>query len=148
MTKRLLDGDPIEELGRRSRRAALLVLGSRGRGRLASMAFGSVWVTCTLADEVVAVDELTMAVRGRVAVPDEPDGIRVAANGVWVVATLGPTLVHLSAEPDAPKVVDSRKLGDAATVSDSGNDDVVLAGDAIAVSAINAGRVHLTKPKP
>jgi nucleotide-binding universal stress UspA family protein len=38
----LVDGDPVEELTRRSRRAALLVLGSRGRGRLASMAFGSV----------------------------------------------------------------------------------------------------------
>ncbi|MFL6141822.1 MAG: universal stress protein [Labedaea sp.] len=42
VTEHLVDGDPIEELARRSRHAALLVLGSRGRGRLASMAFGSV----------------------------------------------------------------------------------------------------------
>jgi nucleotide-binding universal stress UspA family protein len=42
VTEYLVDGDPIEELARRSRHASLLVLGSRGRGRLASMAFGSV----------------------------------------------------------------------------------------------------------
>lgn len=42
VTQLLVDNDPIEELTRRSRRAALLVLGSRGRARLASMAFGSV----------------------------------------------------------------------------------------------------------
>lgn len=42
VTELVLDADPIEELARRSRRAALLVLGSRGRGRLASLAFGSV----------------------------------------------------------------------------------------------------------
>jgi nucleotide-binding universal stress UspA family protein len=42
VTELFVDGDPIEELARRSRKAALLVLGSRGRGRLASMAFGSV----------------------------------------------------------------------------------------------------------
>lgn len=41
-TDHIVDVDPTEELTRRSRRAALLVLGSRGRGRLASMAFGSV----------------------------------------------------------------------------------------------------------
>jgi nucleotide-binding universal stress UspA family protein len=38
----VVDDDPVVELTRRARRAALLVLGSRGRGRLASMAFGSV----------------------------------------------------------------------------------------------------------
>ena len=38
----VVDDDPVTELTRRARRAALLVLGSRGRGRLASMAFGSV----------------------------------------------------------------------------------------------------------
>lgn len=38
----MVDADPIEELARRSRRAVLLVLGSRGRGRFASLAFGSV----------------------------------------------------------------------------------------------------------
>jgi nucleotide-binding universal stress UspA family protein len=37
-----VEEDPVTELARRSRQAALLVLGSRGRGRLASMAFGSV----------------------------------------------------------------------------------------------------------
>ncbi|HET9138226.1 universal stress protein [Actinophytocola sp.] len=37
-----VEEDPVTELARRSRKAALLVLGSRGRGRLASMAFGSV----------------------------------------------------------------------------------------------------------
>lgn len=38
----VVDDDPVIELTRRARHAALLVLGSRGRGRLASMAFGSV----------------------------------------------------------------------------------------------------------
>ncbi|HEU5474915.1 MAG TPA: universal stress protein [Actinophytocola sp.] len=42
VTEFIVDSDPIEDLGRRSRRAGLLVLGSRGRGRLASLAFGSV----------------------------------------------------------------------------------------------------------
>jgi len=42
VTEEEVEGDPVTELARRSRQAALLVLGSRGRGRLASMAFGSV----------------------------------------------------------------------------------------------------------
>ncbi len=42
VTELLVDGDPIQELARRSHQAALLVLGSRGRGRLTSLAFGSV----------------------------------------------------------------------------------------------------------
>jgi nucleotide-binding universal stress UspA family protein len=42
MTQALVAGEPADVLTARSRRAALLVLGSRGHGRLASDAFGSV----------------------------------------------------------------------------------------------------------
>ncbi len=42
VTELRVDNDPIPELTRRSERAALLVLGSRGRGSLTSLAFGSV----------------------------------------------------------------------------------------------------------
>jgi nucleotide-binding universal stress UspA family protein len=42
VTEFLVDEDPVTELARRAHHAALLVLGSRGRGRLASLAFGSV----------------------------------------------------------------------------------------------------------
>jgi nucleotide-binding universal stress UspA family protein len=42
VTELLIDNDPVEELARRSYQAALLVLGSRGRGPLTSLAFGSV----------------------------------------------------------------------------------------------------------
>ena len=42
VTELLVDGDPIQELTRRSEQAALLVLGSRGHGPLTSLAFGSV----------------------------------------------------------------------------------------------------------
>jgi hypothetical protein len=104
------------------------------------------WVTCTTGNEVVAVDERTMAVRGRVPVPGEPDGIRVTGADVRVVATTGPTLVRLAGKPDAPEILDSRPLGDAPALADQGNDDLVPAGDTIAVSAFNAGRVYLAQP--
>jgi nucleotide-binding universal stress UspA family protein len=42
MTMEFADGDPTDALVAASRTAALLVLGSRGRGRLASTLFGSV----------------------------------------------------------------------------------------------------------
>lgn len=42
VTELVVDNDPIPELTRRSERAALLVLGSRGRGPLTSVAFASV----------------------------------------------------------------------------------------------------------
>jgi hypothetical protein len=62
-----------------------------------------------------------------------------------VVATKGPTLVHLSARPDSPAVLSSTSLGDAPALADQGNDDVsLMAGNTVAVSSFHTGRIHLT----
>jgi hypothetical protein len=105
---------------------------------------GTVWVTCTTGDEVVAVDETTMAVRGRVAVPGEPDGIRADAGGLWVVTTEGPTLVRLSADPAAPAVQRSTPLGKTTALHDRANVDLTVAGPRVLVSSVNHNKVFIT----
>lgn len=132
----------VEASGQNPRTSAKICDGAQGL----AIAAGIVWVTCTTAGEVVAVDEATMAVRGRVPVPGEPDGIRVSGRDVWVVSTAGPTLVRISATPDSPTVLASERLGDAPALADQANDDLIPAGDVLAVSSYRTGRVHLSKP--
>jgi hypothetical protein len=103
---------------------------------------GVVWVACTTSNEVVAVDEQTLAVRGRVPVPGEPDAIRVADGRVWVAATEGPTLVQLALDPNAPAVLSTRKLGEAAALRDRANVDLVAAGGRLWVSHPRENRLY------
>jgi hypothetical protein len=102
---------------------------------------GVVWLACTTSNEVVAVDERTMAVRGRVTVPGEPDAIEVVDGQVWVAATDGPTLVRLSADANAPAVVSQHRVAGDAPLRDRANVDLAAAGAHLWVSALrsNAG---------
>ena len=131
----------VEPTGQNPKTSAKICTGAQGL----AISAGVVWVTCTTAGEVVAVDEQTMAVRGRIAIPGEPDGIRIAGDDVWVVATAGPTLVRISARPDAPAILASTPLGDATALADSGNDDLTPAGDTVAVSSFRTSRVYFAR---
>jgi DNA-binding beta-propeller fold protein YncE len=107
---------------------------------------GVVWVTCTTGDEVVAVDTATLRVRGRLAVEDEPDAIRIVDGHLWVVTTAGPTLVEIDPDPDAPAELDRLALGDAPPLFDQGNVDLNAAGDALWVSSFGEDRVYRVRP--
>jgi streptogramin lyase len=103
---------------------------------------GVVWLTCTTSNEVLAVDEQTMAVRGRVAVPGEPDAIRVVDDRVWVAATDGPTLVELSLDPDAPAILSQRRLADDAPLRDRANVDLAALDGRLWVSALRSNTIY------
>jgi len=62
-----------------------------------------------------------------------------------VVATAGPTLVRISARPAAPAILASTPLGDATALADSGNDDLTVAGDTLAVSSFRTSRVYFAR---
>lgn len=109
---------------------------------------GVVWVACTQSNEVVAVDERSLTVLGRVRVPGEPDGLRVIDGRLFVVATAGPTLVELSMTASAPKIIQSRPLSDAAALADRANLDLVDAGGRIWVSSFRENRVYSVAPDP
>jgi sugar lactone lactonase YvrE len=102
---------------------------------------GTLWVSCTAGDEVIAVDERTMTVTGRVKVPGEPDGLDATGGHLRVVTTSGPTLYELDADPHAPKVTSTTKLGSAAPLQDRANDDLIVTGSTAWVSSFADGAV-------
>jgi outer membrane protein assembly factor BamB len=87
---------------------------------------GIVWVTCTKSGEVVALDEATLDVRGRIAVTGEPDAIRLVDGRLWVAATRGPTLVEISVNPSAPAVLGSWQVAENTPLQDRANVDLVV----------------------
>jgi hypothetical protein len=101
-----------------------------------------VWVTCTRANEVIAVDQKTLKVVGRVAVPGEPDGLTISGGRIYVAASKGPTLYQISDEPSAPKVLFSRAIGKASALSDRANVDVIVYGDRAWVSSYKEDAVY------
>jgi YVTN family beta-propeller protein len=107
---------------------------------------GVVWVSCTRAGEVVAVDAGTLAVLGRVAVPGEPDGIRVIDGRLFVVATAGPTLVELTLDPIAPTIKRSWTLGNAPALADRANLDLIGVGQRLWVTSFRQNRVLTVTP--
>lgn len=103
---------------------------------------GVVWLTCTTSNQVLAVDEETMTVRGRVTVPGEPDAIAVVHDRVWVAATDGPTLVELSLNPDAPAVLSQRRLADDAPLRDRAKVDLAALASHLWVSALRSNKIY------
>jgi glutamine cyclotransferase len=101
-----------------------------------------VWVTCTRADEVIAVDQKTLKIVGRVSVPGEPDGLTISAGRIFVVASKGPTLYQISDEPAAPKVLLTREIGKATALADRANVDVIVYGDRAWVSSYKDNAVY------
>lgn len=101
-----------------------------------------VWVTCTRGNEVVAVDQKTLKVVGRVAVPGQPDGLWLGAERIYVAATDGPTLYQISNVPTAPTIIFSKRLGNAAPLNDRANVDVIGFGGRIWVSSFREDVVY------
>jgi sugar lactone lactonase YvrE len=106
-------------------------------------AHGTLWVTCTRSDTVVAVDEQRLQVIHKLTVKNEPDGIRIADGHVFVVTTAGPTVYELPAD-GAGKVQRLVVLGKGGELFDRANDDLVVAGGAVWVSDYQGNK--LIKP--
>ena len=103
---------------------------------------GIVWVTCTKSGEVVALDEATLDVRGRVAVSGEPDAIRLVDGRLWVAATRGPTLVEISVDPSAPAVLGSWQIAENSALRDQANVDLVVLDGQGWISSPRANKVY------
>ena len=103
---------------------------------------GIVWVTCTKSGEVVALDEATLDVRGRVAVSGEPDAIRLVDGRLWVAATRGPTLVEISVNPSAPAVLGSWQISENSALQDRANVDLVVFDGRGWISSPRANKVY------
>ena len=105
-----------------------------------------VWVTCTLSDELVALDATTLEEVASVPVEGSPDSVAATADGrLVVVAEEGPTLVMV--DPGAATVTSSTVLGEETALNDRANLDLALVGDEAWVSSFNADRVyHLPLP--
>ena len=108
---------------------------------------GKVWVTCTLSDELVALDATTLAAASTsVPVEGSPDSVAATADGrLVVVAEEGPTLVMV--DPATATVTSETVLGEEQALDDRANLDLALVGDEAWVSSFNADRVyHLPLP--
>ncbi len=107
---------------------------------------GQVWVTCTLSDELVALDATTLQKVASVPVEGSPDSVAASADGrLVVVAEDGPTLVVV--DPATATVTSETVLGAELALNDRANLDLALVGDEAWVSSFNADRVyHLPVP--
>ena len=97
-------------------------------------ASGTLWVACTSSDRVVGVDETTLHVTARLHVGGEPDGERIAAGALYLVATTGPTIYRVRIGPH-PAIEQKRVLGKALPLEDTANDDLVVTAGRIWVSS-------------
>jgi outer membrane protein assembly factor BamB len=106
-------------------------------------AHGTLWVTCTRSDRVVAVDEQSLQVTHQLTVKNEPDGIRGADGHVFIVTTGGPTVYELPA--DGTGQVERRAvLGKGGELFDQANDDLAVAGGVIWVSDYQGNRLVIS----
>ncbi len=106
---------------------------------------GKVWVTCTLSDELVALDAETLEKVASVPVEGSPDSVKATADGrLVVVAEEGPTLVMV--DPATATVTGHTVLGGERALGDRANLDLVLvagsSGEQAWVSSFNADRVY------
>ena len=104
---------------------------------------GTLWVTCTRSDTMVAVDEKTLRVTRKLTLKGEPDGIRVANGFVFVVATTGPTVYTLSADGTG-KVEQNVRLGKGGALLDQANDDLSVTDGRVWVSDYQGNRLIRT----
>ena len=102
---------------------------------------GRVWVTCTLSEELVALDATTLEKVASVPVEGSPDSVAATADGrLVVVAEEGPRLVMV--DPATATVTSETVLGEEQALNDRANLDLALVGDEAWVSSFNADRVY------
>jgi DNA-binding beta-propeller fold protein YncE len=131
---RVLKVDP--DSGRVTR-SAKLCSGPQGM----AVGQGRLWVACTFADKVVAIDLDSLEKVAQVDVPGSPDPVAIAPSGeVLVAAEDGPTLVTI--DPDSTEVTERTTLGDDPALSDAANIDLVVTAGQAWVSAFRSGRVY------
>jgi DNA-binding beta-propeller fold protein YncE len=100
-----------------------------------------VWVTCTVSEEVLALDATTLEEVTRVPVPGSPDTVAVTPDGrLAVVAEEGPRLVVL--DPADGSVLAEQVLGQELGLYDQANLDLAFAGGEAWVSSFDADRVY------
>lgn len=101
----------------------------------------SVWVACTVSEEVVALDAGTLEPIARVPVAGQPDPVEVTPDGrIAVVAQDGPRLVVI--DPTDGTVVAEQVLGQEIQLYDQANLDLAFAGGQAWVSSFDADRVY------
>jgi YVTN family beta-propeller protein len=102
---------------------------------------GKVWVTCTLSDQLVALDATTLQQVAQVAVEGSPDSVSATPDGrLAVVAEQGPTLVMV--DPGSASVTGQTLLGAERALGDRANLDLALSAGEAWVSSFNADRVY------
>ena len=102
---------------------------------------GRVWVTCTVSEEVLALDATTLEEVARVPVAGSPDTVAVTPDGrLAVVAEEGPRLVVL--DPADGTVLAEQVLGQELGLYDQANLDLAFAGGEAWVSSFDADRVY------
>ena len=108
---------------------------------------GSVWVTCTLSQELVALDASTLERVASVPIDGSPDSVAATPDGrLAVVAEEGPALVMV--DPATGTVLSRTVLGTERALDDRANLDLALVGGEAWVSSFNADRVyHLPLPQ-
>ena len=105
-----------------------------------------VWVACTPANEVVAVDAKTLRPLGRAFVDGEPDAIQFVGSKLYVVTTGGPTIVELNGVAADPDVVHRSALGKSAPLFDQANVDAAVVDGTWWVSSPSEGKVYVYTP--
>jgi YVTN family beta-propeller protein len=86
----------------------------------------TVWVTCTGAGKLLAVDPETLLVIGSLDLGGEPDAVRVVDGAVWVAQAEGPTLVRIGGSPAQPTVAASLPIGKLPGLRDRANVEFVI----------------------
>lgn len=104
------------------------------------------WVSCTPANQVVAVGQQDLKVLGRLDLPGEPDAVHVVDGAVWVALARGPTLVRLGGTPSAPSVTQKVTLDNRPGLADRANVDFAVRDGEFWVSAPQASAVYHVRP--
>ncbi len=103
---------------------------------------GILWVTCTPAGRLLAVDPERLTVLGALDLAGEPDAVHIIDATVWVALAIGPTLVRIGGTPAAPTIANRYLIADNPGLDDRANVDFAVFGGQFWISAPQAGQVY------
>jgi YVTN family beta-propeller protein len=104
------------------------------------------WVTCTAAGRLLALDQDDLLVTGSLDLPDEPDAVHVIDGAVWVAEASGPAMVRIGGDATAPTVDLRHAFGTAGGLRDRANVDFVAHGRLLWVTAPQSDAVLIGEP--